>query len=322
MNRTTRLSLIALSVLAAGAASAQAPPPPTGNPAGANPATPAAETGRPARDTANAQDMLFLRQMSLGNTAEVSLAELAKGRAASDGIKSFAARMASDHGGADKRLRPLLQRHDVPARRDLDTDHQVVRKQLEGLRGEAFDTAYIRSQIVDHQRHPSLRHKAEVSQSLLLLGYEYLVVGRSINALQALLDGAEAASRIAWPHCDAEGFCGAIHQQAAAENTLEAAGVRIHVTGSGRIECRVGEDPQAPGARERLCCEHVAGQDRVTAEAARVEAAERRTGIDPGKCRQVDLDRVARAPVEVEIRGTSGAPSGKSEHSHCHRDSA
>jgi putative membrane protein len=145
---------IALFTLLVGAAAAQNPPPPVpaGNPAGANPATPALETGRAGEDTANSQDQLFLRQISIGNTAEVNLANLAKGRAASQGVKDFAARMTGDHGMALDKLKPLMQRSRTPAPKDLDMDHRVVQGQLEQLRGEAFDTAYIRSQIVDHQR--------------------------------------------------------------------------------------------------------------------------------------------------------------------------
>lgn len=139
--------VIACAVLLAPAAHGQG-----ANPAGANPVTPGIETGRPTEDTANVQDQIFLRQLSVGNTAEMQLGNLAEGRAAATAVQEFAKRMIADHDTAQERLQRVARDKDVPLPGELDMDHEVVRDQLQDLDGEAFDESYIRAQIVDHQR--------------------------------------------------------------------------------------------------------------------------------------------------------------------------
>jgi putative membrane protein len=128
----------------------------TGNPAFASPASRGIETGRPAGESANTPDQVFLREAALGNRAEVDLAKLAGQRASSPRVKDFASRMSSDHGGTLKKLEGLARSTGTPLPGDLDMDHQVVKRQLEGLRGGQFDTDYMRAQITDHQRTAQL----------------------------------------------------------------------------------------------------------------------------------------------------------------------
>ncbi len=122
------------------------------NPAGANPATPDIETGTPSVDMVNVQDIVFLRQFFLGNSAEVELGHLADGRAMNEGVQEFAQRMITDHGMVIGQLEALARGKDVPLPGELAPHHQAVREQLQALEGEAFDVAYIRAQVTEHQR--------------------------------------------------------------------------------------------------------------------------------------------------------------------------
>jgi putative membrane protein len=124
----------------------------TANPAGMAPDTPGAETGRPTPEHANTADQLFMRQITLGGTQEVALAKLAQRRAQSPGVKEFAQRMAQDHGKANDLASGLAKANAVQPRGQPDMDHAVMRQQLEQLKGDAFDRAYIRGQVQEHQK--------------------------------------------------------------------------------------------------------------------------------------------------------------------------
>ena len=128
------------------------------NPAFANPATPAIETGKPARDMVNASDQLFLRTAAVGNRAEVELGKLAADKASAASVKDFGRRMAADHAMTLDALQELARSSDTPLPRELDMDHVVVMQQLEEAQSQstAFDIEYMRSQIADHQRTTQL----------------------------------------------------------------------------------------------------------------------------------------------------------------------
>ena len=124
----------------------------TGNPAVMSPDTPRSDV-MPA-DHPNTVDQLFARQAMIGGHAEVELAKLAATRAESDAVKQFARRMADDHGKANDMLMRIgrANRADLPKTADVDPDAKAVRTQLEKLRGNDFDVAYMAAQIGDHQK--------------------------------------------------------------------------------------------------------------------------------------------------------------------------
>src|SRR5688500_13474928 len=98
----------------------------SGNPAFADPSTPAIETGRPAEDKANASDHVFLRAAAIGNRAEIETGNLAEQRARADSVKGFASRMVADHEEALREIETLARGSETPLPRELDMDHKVV----------------------------------------------------------------------------------------------------------------------------------------------------------------------------------------------------
>jgi putative membrane protein len=141
MNRfLAAASLLALLLGPAPPAIAQTPP------AGTKPAQP--EAGAPKLNDA---DRNFLRDAALGGMAEVELGKLAESKAQSDRVKAFARRMVEDHGKANDRLAALAKDAGSAPPSELDSEHQAIRKRLEGLSGIAFDRAYIDAQVAEHQ---------------------------------------------------------------------------------------------------------------------------------------------------------------------------
>jgi putative membrane protein len=114
-----------------------------GNPAGMEPGTPA--------NHPNTQDRLFVQLIAAGGHAEVSMAALAESRARSSRVKEFARAMARDHSKANKRLAALIEDR-IQAPDGPDPEHRATRARLARLSGAQFDLAYMRAQLVDHQK--------------------------------------------------------------------------------------------------------------------------------------------------------------------------
>jgi putative membrane protein len=123
-----------------------------GNPAGVTPGTPQAAPGVPAPHTTNVQDRLFMRLMAAGGAAEVDFGRLAQGKAQSQAVKDFAARMVQDHSESNSKLEQLASQANVPLPRDFDPEHKSMRAELESAAGRPFDLAYMQGQVIDHQK--------------------------------------------------------------------------------------------------------------------------------------------------------------------------
>jgi putative membrane protein len=128
-----------------------------GNPGFATPTQPpSSATREPPPNQTNATDRLFVLLVGAGGLAEVEAARLADARAASAGVKGFAQRMVQDHGRANGKLADLARAAGVTLPTEPDPDHQAMQRQLQGLQGQPFELAYLRGQLVDHQKTAQL----------------------------------------------------------------------------------------------------------------------------------------------------------------------
>src|SRR4051812_8869555 len=123
-----------------------------GNPAGMSPGTPQSPTGTPAPHQPNEQDRLFVQEAGIGGAAEVGLGRLTEQRGQNATVKDFARRMVQDHGKANDQLSNLARAANIPIPQALDLEHRTMQEQLEKLSGAAFDVAYIRDQVGEHQK--------------------------------------------------------------------------------------------------------------------------------------------------------------------------
>jgi len=108
--------------------------------------------GKPAPNQTNCTDRLFAQLAAAGGMAEVDLGKLAAGKTGHDDVKAFANRMVDDHGEANDKLKDVADKSKIPLPEALDPDHQKVRADLEKLDGAAFDLAYLKAQVIDHQK--------------------------------------------------------------------------------------------------------------------------------------------------------------------------
>lgn len=97
-------------------------------------------------------DEKFLKSAAEDNLAEVKLGELAEQHAASDSVKQFGKRMATDHQKAYDELKQLASQKGVMMPTALDRTHQARYDRLAKLNGADFDRAYMKDMVKDHDR--------------------------------------------------------------------------------------------------------------------------------------------------------------------------
>lgn len=119
--------------------------------------TPDSAAPAPAPSAPNPSDRLFVLLLGQGGLAEVDMARLAAGNARHPHVQQFARRMLDDHGPAHQRLGEAARGAALALPEAPAPEHQTQRQQLEGLAdGPAFELAYLRGQLVEHQKAAQL----------------------------------------------------------------------------------------------------------------------------------------------------------------------
>jgi putative membrane protein len=102
----------------------------------------------------------FLERLHYSNLMEIKLGQLAQQNASSPDVKSFAEQMVRDHTAADQRLMSMAQSRgmklsDTPKPMN-DLEKRVIAaekanmEKLQALKGEAFDSCYMSTQVGQH----------------------------------------------------------------------------------------------------------------------------------------------------------------------------
>ncbi|MBV9811332.1 MAG: DUF4142 domain-containing protein, partial [Acetobacteraceae bacterium] len=143
MTRTTlRMTLLSAAALLPLAACQQT-----------NQAATAAQSAAQAQiaPTLSTTDATFLNSAAMAGMGEVQLGQLASTKASSPAVRTFARRMVTDHTKVNDQLMQLAQSKQLTPNTGLMPNDQDMLTQLQGLRGRAFDRAYINGQVMDHQ---------------------------------------------------------------------------------------------------------------------------------------------------------------------------
>ena len=94
----------------------------------------------------------FVRDVSMGNTAEIELGRLATERAQSNDVKQYGQMMIDDHTKAGAELKTAIAAHNIPMPQQMDEQHQQTAQRLRGLSGMEFDREYIAAMVENHER--------------------------------------------------------------------------------------------------------------------------------------------------------------------------
>jgi putative membrane protein len=96
-------------------------------------------------------DAHFAKEAAQGGMAEVKLGKLAQEKGSNDSVKSFGKRMVDDHSKAGDKLKEVASRESITLPTDLSVKDQATYDRLSKLNGAAFDRAYARDMVKDHE---------------------------------------------------------------------------------------------------------------------------------------------------------------------------
>lgn len=97
-------------------------------------------------------DQTFAKKAASGGLAEVSLGQLAQKNAGSPQVRQFGQRMITDHTQANQELQMIAQQQNLTLPNEPDAASRTMEQRLQASTGTAFDTAYARDMVQDHQQ--------------------------------------------------------------------------------------------------------------------------------------------------------------------------
>jgi putative membrane protein len=98
-------------------------------------------------------DEQFAKKAAQGGMAEVKLGQLAQEKGANEAVKKFGQRMVQDHSKAYDELKQAAAKENITVPADLDRKDQAAYDAFSKLSGAAFDKAYARDMVKDHQEN-------------------------------------------------------------------------------------------------------------------------------------------------------------------------
>jgi len=96
-------------------------------------------------------DAQFVQLVSANDLAEINLGKIAAMQANSPDVKMFAEHMVTDHTKSSKELLQIANKQGLKPAPKMDAKSQALSTQLLGLKGPAFDQAYMKHQVMAHQ---------------------------------------------------------------------------------------------------------------------------------------------------------------------------
>ncbi len=96
-------------------------------------------------------DTTFAMKAAQGGMAEVKMGKLAADKATNADVKAFGQQMVDDHTKANDDLKSVAEKKGMTLPSDIDAHDQAIYNKLEKLSGAAFDRAYVRDMVKDHQ---------------------------------------------------------------------------------------------------------------------------------------------------------------------------
>jgi putative membrane protein len=99
----------------------------------------------------NDQDRQFINTAASTNHAQIEFGQLAFQKSTNRAVKDFGQLMVDDQGNAQSDLKIITDGREIPFPDQLDEQHIALKNRLLVLDGFDFDTAYVNSQVREHQ---------------------------------------------------------------------------------------------------------------------------------------------------------------------------
>jgi putative membrane protein len=124
-------------------------------------------------------DQTFAMKAAAGGQAEVALGRLATEKAGSQQVRQFGQQMVTDHSQANQELQAVAKQQNLSLPTEPDAASMATEERLRASSGTAFDTAYTRDMVQDHQQDVAdFQKEATSGQDPALKGFaqKYLPV--------------------------------------------------------------------------------------------------------------------------------------------------
>jgi len=96
-------------------------------------------------------DTQFAKKAAEGGMAEVKMGQLAQQKGTAESVKKFGARMVEDHTKAGTELKGVAAQEKITLPEDMTAKDKATYDMLSKLSGAAFDRAYARFMVRDHE---------------------------------------------------------------------------------------------------------------------------------------------------------------------------
>jgi putative membrane protein len=97
-------------------------------------------------------DRMFVSKAMQGSMAEVQLGQMTLQKSNNPQVKEFAQRMIDDHTKLNEQMKPVAQQLGVTPPDQVSKGDRKTMAKLQALSGPAYDQAYIKDMVKDHQQ--------------------------------------------------------------------------------------------------------------------------------------------------------------------------
>ncbi len=111
-----------------------------------------AKAEKSAKAKTGGMDQMFVKKAAEGGLAEVDLGNVAKQNGSNDAVKQFGDRMVTDHSKANDELKSLAQQKNWTLPTEPKAADKSKKDRLSKMNGAAFDKAYMRDMVMDHEK--------------------------------------------------------------------------------------------------------------------------------------------------------------------------
>jgi putative membrane protein len=102
--------------------------------------------------SASSSDKKFVHSALEGGNAEIQLGQLAAQKGSSEDVKQFGQKMVDDHTKLGDQMKQIAQQQGIEVPDGVPAKDKALQAKLSSLSGDAFDKAYIKAMVKDHQK--------------------------------------------------------------------------------------------------------------------------------------------------------------------------
>lgn len=139
-------------------------------------------------------DKKFVHSALEGGNAEVKLGQLAAQKGRSDDVKQFGQKMVDDHTKLGEQMKQIAQQQGMSMPNGIPGKVKTLEAKLNSLSGDAFDKAYIKAVLQDHEKDLS-EFKKEAS-----LGNDTSIKDAASQGAQVISEHLQMARQMAQKH--------------------------------------------------------------------------------------------------------------------------